>query len=90
MGEVIANMSMSLDGFVEDGAGGVQEVFAWSTSGEVDFTVPGGGLTFRTSQATADHLRRAVPETGALVCGRRLFDLTHGWGGRHPGVRCSW
>jgi dihydrofolate reductase len=84
MGEVVANMSMSLDGFVEDGGGGVREVFAWTTSGDVEFTLPGGGQVFRTSQATADHLRREVPRTGALVCGRRLFDLTRGWGGRHP------
>lgn len=24
---------------------------------------------------------------GSLVCGRRLFDLTRGWGGRHPAGR---
>lgn len=84
MGEVVANMSMSLDGFVEDSGQGVQDVFAWTTSGDVEFTLPGGGPTFRTSEPTKSYLSQSVSRTGALVCGRRLFDLTHGWGGRHP------
>ena len=25
-----------------------------------------------------------MARTGAIVCGRRLFDLTQGWGGTHP------
>ena len=29
-------------------------------------------------------LREAMAATGALVCGRRLFDLTNGWGDSHP------
>jgi dihydrofolate reductase len=84
MAEVIANMSMSLDGFIEDQRGGVAEVFAWTTSGSTASTMPGDDREFRTSAASADYLRRGVTGTGALVCGRRLFDLTRGWGGRHP------
>src|SRR3954451_7401575 len=26
----------------------------------------------------------ALGSVGGSVCGRRLFDLTQGWGGRHP------
>src|SRR5215211_7987151 len=33
---------------------------------------------------TADFLRQTRETTGALVFGRRTFDLTHGWGGNHP------
>src|SRR4249920_3517792 len=29
-------------------------------------------------------LPRRAETTGALVFGRRTFDLTHGWGGKHP------
>jgi len=29
MGDVVANMSMSLDNFVDDTGGGVDQVFAW-------------------------------------------------------------
>ena len=84
MAEVVANMSMSLDGFIEDSRGGVAEVFAWTTSGPVASTMPGDDREFRTSSASAEHLRRSVTGTGALVCGRRLLDLAQGWGGRHP------
>jgi dihydrofolate reductase len=71
MGDLIANMSMSLDGFVEDADGGVDEVFGWCA------TVPEGS-------ASADYRRDAQARVGALLCGRRLFDLAKGWGGRHP------
>ena len=34
----------------------------------------------RPPSSSARHARRP----GALVFGRRTFDLTHGWGGKHP------
>jgi dihydrofolate reductase len=71
MAELIANMSMSLDGYVENAAGGVDEVFAWY--GTVD-----------PASASGEYVRRAQAGIGALLCGRRLFDLAQGWGGRHP------
>ena len=41
-------------------------------------------LTFRLTPASAEHLRALLDTTGALVVGRHLFDITNGWGGRHP------
>ena len=84
MSTVIANMSMSLDGFVEDGSGSVRDLFAWYTAGRSATTMPGDEREFRTSEASAEGLRAAIAATGAILCGRRLFDLTNGWGGRHP------
>ncbi len=84
MSSVIANMSMSLDGFVEDRRGSVRDLFAWYTAGSVTTTMPGDEREFRTSEASAETLRDAVEATGAILCGRTLFDLTNGWGGRHP------
>lgn len=84
MGATVANMSMSLDGYIEDSSGGVNEVFAWLSSGDDAVAVPGDEREFRTAPASAEYLREAFAATGALVCGRRLFDLTHGWSGRHP------
>lgn len=46
--------------------------------------MPGDDREFRTSQVSADHMRATIAATGVLVCGRRLFDLTRAWGGRHP------
>lgn len=84
MGRVVANMSMSLDGFIEDASGGVTSLFGWYTMGEQRVTAPGDDRQHHTSQPSADQLREAYAATGGLVCGRRLFDLTHGWSGRHP------
>src|SRR5919106_3757526 len=38
----------------------------------------------RVSAASAELLRREQAAWGALVVGRHLYDLTNGWGGRHP------
>lgn len=84
MGEVVANMSMSLDGFIEDAAGSVEQLFGWLAAGEESVTLPGDDREFRMSAASAEHYRASIAATGALVCGRRLFDLAQGWGGRHP------
>ena len=35
--------------------------------------------------ASAEHLRPAFSGgIGALICGRRVFHMTGGWGGHHP------
>jgi dihydrofolate reductase len=41
-------------------------------------------MVFKVSAQTAELLRETRRTTGALVTGRRTFDLTNGWGGRHP------
>ena len=41
-------------------------------------------MVFRVSAATAEFLREVQESTGALVMGRRTFDLNNGWGGQHP------
>jgi hypothetical protein len=38
-----------------------------------------GGV--HVSEASLGHLRRLLDEAGSLVVGRRLYDVTHGWGG---------
>lgn len=74
---------MSLDGFVADQHDSTNDLFGWYFNGEVE--VPAGNFTFKVSEASADFLRPALAGgVGALVCGRRVFDLTQGWGGHHP------
>jgi dihydrofolate reductase len=84
MATVTANMSMSLDGFIADPRDGVEHLFGWYGNGEVEIPTATPELTFHTTQASADHLRGMLGNIGALICGRRVFDLTDGWGGRHP------
>jgi dihydrofolate reductase len=86
MTKVIAIMSMSLDGFVADANDGVSEVFDWYFSGDVEVPTASGssGMTFRVSAPSADHLRGLVAEVGAMLTGRRTFEVAEGWGGQHP------
>jgi dihydrofolate reductase len=86
MTKVIALMSMSLDGYVADENDGVAEVFDWYFSGDVEVPTASAssGMTFRVSEPSADHLRRLVAEIGAMLTGRRTFEVADGWGGQHP------
>ena len=85
MSKVIALMSMSLDGFVADRNDGVGEVFDWyMSSGDVEFYTGGGDpMTFRVSPPSAVHLRALWSELGAVLTGRRTFEVADGWGGNH-------
>jgi dihydrofolate reductase len=40
-------------------------------------------MTFHLSPQSAEYWERWVSGLGAIVCGRTLFDVTDGWGGRH-------
>jgi dihydrofolate reductase len=85
MSKVVAIMSMSLDGFVADSNDGVGEVFEWYMhSGDVEFETGGSDpMTFKVSAPSAAHLRELWSELGAVLTGRRTFDVADGWGGNH-------
>ena len=85
MAKLVAIMSMSLDGYVADRNDGVGEVFDWYfNSGDVEFRAGGSDpMTFRVSAPSAEHLRRLWSELGAVLTGRRTFDVADGWGGNH-------
>jgi dihydrofolate reductase len=84
MSKVIADMSMSLDGFVADRDDAVGPLFDWYAKGDTAFTFPGNGMPAQVSEASAGHLQGMVDRLGALVTGRRLYDIAHGWNGSHP------
>ncbi len=83
MGKVIASASMSLDGYIAKDDNTIGRLFDWYENGEVEFPTATPDLTFHLSPASAEYWRRWVDGLGALVCGRTLFDVTDGWGGRH-------
>ncbi|WP_291882435.1 dihydrofolate reductase family protein [Cellulomonas sp.] len=84
MTKVIAIMSMSLDGYVAGPRDGVEEVFGWYTSGDVEIRTGGSDpMTFRVSEPSARHLHGLQSEIGAMLTGRRTFDAAGGWGGNH-------
>jgi dihydrofolate reductase len=77
---------MSLDGYVADANDGVAEVFDWYFSGDVEVSTASttSGMTFHVSPPSADHLRGLEAEVGAMLTGRRTFEVADGWGGQHP------
>jgi dihydrofolate reductase len=88
MGKVIAGLSMSLDGFIagpNDGPGnplgdGGGRLFDWWTAGTERL---GPDDRFRPparSRAVVEEMFQA----GAIITGRRTFDIADGWGGHHP------
>jgi len=85
MSKLIAIMSVSLDGFVADANDGVGEVFDWYfNSGDVAFDTGGADpMTFKVSAPSAVHLRALWSELGAVLTGRRTFEVAQGWGGNH-------
>jgi dihydrofolate reductase len=78
---VIADMSMSVDGFIADPQDNIEPLVGWYFAGDTEVAP---GLPFRVSAASADVLRTAMGNLGAIVGGRRYFDLANGWGGAHP------
>ncbi|MDQ4001183.1 MAG: dihydrofolate reductase family protein [Actinomycetota bacterium] len=92
MGKVSVGLSMSLDGFIagpNDSPGsplgeGGERLFAWYSSGDTEYRLPGTEMVFMVSPQSAELLREAHSKMGAFVTGRRTFDITNGWGGNPP------
>jgi dihydrofolate reductase len=88
--KVVIDMSMSLDGFVagpDDGSThplgrhGGEHIFDWYVSGDEEYQDP----LFRPAPgANRDEVERMFAESGAFIFGRRTYEITNGWGGRHP------
>ena len=90
MPNVIIDMTMSLDGYVAgpgDGPGfplgqhGGHAIFDWYSSGTEEYRSP---LFKPEPGPNLDEVKRMFAESGAYIFGRRTYEITHGWGGRHP------
>ena len=84
MAKVYTHMTMSLDGYIADPKDGIGELFGWYSAGDVAVPSAGERWPFRLDANSAEMLREMLARAGALVCGRRLFDLTNGWDDNHP------
>jgi dihydrofolate reductase len=85
MGIVTTSASVSLDGFIAGPEGsGFEHLFAWYDAGDHEFPSANPGVSFRLSESDHAYLTAAMQRVGVLVVGRRLFDMTDGWGGSHP------
>ena len=84
MGKVFTHVTMSLDGFIAQPDDQIGELFEWYEAGDVDVPNPNENVTFKVDDLSADVLRELTANTGALVSGRRLFDIADGWNDTHP------
>ena len=80
MGQVVANASMSLDGYIAKQDNTIGRLFDWLQNGDVELRTVDDRITFHLSPASAEYWRTWVDGLGALVCGRTLFDFTGGTG----------
>lgn len=88
MGNVVVGLSMSLDGFVagpNDGpdnplGDGGDRLFDWCSAGPERV---GPDDRFKPP-ARSRPVVEEMFECGAIITGRRTFDIANGWGGHHP------
>jgi dihydrofolate reductase len=93
MGKVVFEISVSLDGFVAGPNDGVDNslgdggraLFDWYNNGDTPFPLPNTDMVFNVSRASAELMRAEWTNVGAMVTGRRMFDIAHAWGGKPPG-----
>jgi dihydrofolate reductase len=83
MGQVIASASMSLDGYIAKADNTIGQLFDWLQNGPVEVRTVDDRITLHLSPPSAGYWEQWTGGLGALVCGRRLFDFTGGWGGTH-------
>lgn len=88
MGKVVVGLTISLDGFIagpNDGPGnplgdGGTALFNWWTAGDERV---GPDDRFRPPRPSHGVVREMF-ECGAVITGRRTFDIAEGWQGHHP------
>ena len=90
MSKVVLDMTTSLDGYVAGpndgkryplGQHGGMAIFDWYTSGKDQVETP---LFKPAPGANREMVDAMFVESGAFIFGRRTYDITDGWGGRHP------
>ena len=86
MGKVGAGFSMSLDGFIAGPNDDMQRLFGWYYTGDTDLNLSTGdtNMELKVSSETAELFEEMAGATGAIVSGRRMFDVAGAWGGKHP------
>ncbi|PRY43972.1 dihydrofolate reductase family protein [Umezawaea tangerina] len=89
MGSVVVDLSMSLDGFIAGsgdgpssplGRGG-EALFRWMSAGPEENRVESRLSPPDASKAVVDEW---MTEGGAIISGRRTFDIAGGWKDGHP------
>jgi dihydrofolate reductase len=85
MNKILTHMTMSLDGYIADPGDQPGELFEWYEAGDVSVASANENVVFDVDEASAEVLRELTENVGAIVAGRRLFDIAGGWNDNHPG-----
>ena len=99
MAKVIVDLTVSLDGFIAGtndnsanplGDGGMR-LFDWYFDGDTPIrqyqAAASRGASvppFKLSRSSAEVFEELLDTTGAVITGRRTYDITDGWGGNGP------
>lgn len=84
MGSVCVGFTMSLDGYIAGPNDDVSSLFSWYFGGDVEIPVPGSQMVFRVSPPSVEVIHAMLSRFGAMVTGRRDFDVSGAWGGQSP------
>ncbi len=84
-GKVTTGFSMSLDGFVAGPNEDFQQLFAWMTSGDTDYTLTIGNREqkLKIAEESVERFDDAINTTGS-ISGWTQIVRTHQWMGRPP------
>lgn len=89
MARVAIDMSISLDGFIAGpndgpqlplGGRGGEQIFNWYFSGKTPYK----GTMFRPKPGSRRVVAEMFQEAGAMLTGRRTYEIANGWNGNHP------
>ncbi|EAQ00772.1 DNA-binding protein [Janibacter sp. HTCC2649] len=81
MSTISAGFSVSLDGFVAEENDDISKLYGWMV-GQVQQETPLEDMEYTDEGKDVNETRST--SFGAIVSGRRTFDLAQGWGGQHP------
>ena len=81
MAIVTTQHSMSLDGFIADSQGRGDRLHAWLRDGESRSRV---NPNFAMAPESARFFDEGVSRCGAVISGRRTYDVSDAWGGAGP------
>jgi dihydrofolate reductase len=91
MARVITALTMSLDGFIAGADDGVEQLFTWYFDGDTPIrqyqeagTRGADVPPFALSRTSAEVFGELVDNAGAVVTGRRTYDIAGAWGGNGP------
>ena len=84
MGKVSVGFTMSLDGFIATSDDDITPLFKWYFGGDVTIPVPDSEMVFKVAPPSVKIIEEMLSRYGAIVTGRRDFEVSRAWGGKSP------